>query len=214
MPKSEWIESIRTTDDIVCTREHFITAARIFDNAEENISRAIEREEEKWGKDAKVARILRIIRGRASTHSIAQWTPTSSEQILQSLERSTSMQFQWIGKHVKSIIHGVINSTPDREITPIIQEIQQQTPNEEKLTVLNVRILSKIQLDECCVGDLIKYFKTEYANMSDTITEIGKKWYLEKNKKKWSDDDKRKVYLRLTPKWEKLIAQVQEKLQK
>lgn len=57
-------------NDITCARGDFIAAARIFDDAEENISTAIAREEEQWGMDAKVARILRIIRGRASTHSI------------------------------------------------------------------------------------------------------------------------------------------------
>ncbi len=58
-------------NDITCAREDFIAAARIFDDAEENISRAIEREEEQWGMDAKVARILRIIRSRALKHGIA-----------------------------------------------------------------------------------------------------------------------------------------------
>lgn len=212
MRKSEWIGSIETVNDITCARGDFIAAARIFDDAEKNISTAIAREEEQWGVDAKVARILRIIRGRASTHSITPWTPSSSEQILQSLERSESMQIRWIGQYVRTIIDGVINSAPERHITEVMNVIEKGVPYRRKSSPIHIQILERAGFEEYCVNDLADFFNTTPVLMSWFLTILERKGWIIRYRKTDVEDDKRKVYIKLTPVWKGLVKKVQSKL--
>ncbi len=212
MRKPEWIESIETVNDITCAREDFIAAARIFDDAEENISRAIEREEEQWGMDAKVARILRIIRSRALKHGIAPWTPSSSEQILQNLERSESIQIRWIVTHVRTIMDGVINSTPERNITEVMNAIEKGVPYRRKSSPIHIQILERAGSEEYCVNDLADFFNTTPVLMSWFLTILERKDWIIRYKKKGENEDKRKVYIKLTPVWKGLVKKVQNKL--
>lgn len=211
MRKSEWIGSIETVNDITCAREDFIAAARIFDDAEENISTAIAREEERWGTHAKVARILRIIRGRASTHNIVSWTPSSSDQILQSLAGSKTMQIRWIAEYVSRILNGPINSTPDNTLWPIIRKLKK--PNDGyTLSLMNIKVLAKISLEEYCVHELLSFFKIDNVSMSGHLKRLEDRGYIERYKKPW--EDQRKYYVRITAKWKRLIEKIEGELQK
>jgi DNA-binding MarR family transcriptional regulator len=209
MRKSEWIDAIETIEDISCSRGDFVAAARIFNNPEGNVSTAIEREEELWGTNAKVARILRIARWRGTTHGIASWTASSSDQILRSLENSTNMRIRWIAGYVKSILEGPINSAKDAQLLIILKKIEKPKVG-HRLSLGNIRILAKVSLEEYCVNELINYFKIDNVSMSGHLKRLEKRGYIERYKKPW--EDQRKYYVRITAKWRKLIKKIEQEL--
>lgn len=148
----------------------------------------------------------------AQKNNIEIWTPETSEQIIQSLENSENMQIRWIGQYVRTTIDGVINSAPERHIAGVMNVIEKGVPYRRKSSPIHIQILERAGFEEYCVNDLADFFNTTPVLMSWFLTILERKGWITRYKKTDVDDDKRKVYIKLTPAWKGLVKKVQSKI--
>ena len=83
-------DNLETIGDIPCTREDFMKASDILNNPEINIYETIDtilHEEAPGKKNDGLKKILKIARRVARTNGITPGRTTTSEEILQSLEK-------------------------------------------------------------------------------------------------------------------------------
>ncbi len=61
---------------------------------------------------------------------------------------------------------GVINSTPERNITEVMNAIEKGVPYRRKSSPIHIQILERAGSEEYCVNDLADFFNTTPVLMS------------------------------------------------
>ncbi len=104
-------DRLETIGDITCTREDFMEASGILNNPEINIYETIDailHEEAPGKKNDGLKKILKIARRFATINNIKPWKATTSEEILQSLEKWLRLETIWVATYVRRIIAWII----------------------------------------------------------------------------------------------------------